>query len=187
MYRFVFLAILLILIAGCQTTTATSPLVRGPIAVDCPAGRQLVANVWSYQLLPYVIQEKVVELMKIAKGRNTRNATDPAGYQVDDVSRTLGPRLRSVVKIRAPVGGLNVQVFYRDLQTARVVEDLGILRLTDGAGSMMLPDDPRKWIVETVWPDNFMSPIKSGGEHSLWLFGYEWKHWCVMNVHGIVP
>src|SRR3990167_1521140 len=136
MYRFVFLAILLILIAGCQTTTATSPLVRGPIAVDCPAGRQLVANVWSYQLLPYVIHEKVVELMKIAKGRNTRNATDPAGYREDAVSRTLGSRLRSEVRIRAPVS-LSVQIFYRDLQTARIVEDLGVMRLTNGAGSVM--------------------------------------------------
>ena len=186
MYKFsVFLVVLLIV--GCQTITAISPpLVKGPIAADCPAGRRLVANVWSYQLLPYVIQEKVVELMKIAKGRNTRNATDPAGYREDAVSPTLGSRLRSEVRIRAPVS-LSVQIFYRDLQTARIVEDLGVIRLTNGAGSVMLPDDPRKWIVETVWPDNFMSPIKSGGGHRLWLFGYEWKQWCVMNVHGIVP
>lgn len=179
MYRF----LVLLLIAGCQTMT-TSPLVKGPI--DCPNGRQLVANVWSYQLLPYVLQGKVVELMKIAKNRNTRNAIDPTGYRGDAVSRTLGTQLRREVRVRAPIN-IELQVFYRDSPTARIVEDLGILHITGGMGSRVLPDDPRQWIIETIWPSDFLSPTMSGGQRRLWLFGDEWKDWCMMNVHGIVP
>ncbi|MBI2673756.1 MAG: hypothetical protein HYX23_00540 [Candidatus Zambryskibacteria bacterium] len=80
-----------------------------------------------------------------------------------------------------------LRVYYLDPETTHVVRHLGFLRITDGVGSIPLPDDPREWIVETIWPDSVFSPIKSGGEPRLWLFGDEWKFYCTMNVHGLVP
>ncbi|MDO8569207.1 MAG: hypothetical protein Q7R89_00230 [bacterium] len=172
-----FIVVVVLLVLGSQNQVlATS---------ECQT-RRLTANVWSRQALPEGLRKEVDRLISIAESRDTRHATDPVGYQGDDVSRTLGARLRKEVRVRAPVN-IELQVFYRDPPTARVVEDLGVLRVMEGTGSVLPPDDPCKWIIETVWPEYFISPAKSGGRRRLWLFPEEWGKWRGMQVHGIVP
>ncbi|MEK7461872.1 MAG: hypothetical protein AAB586_02255 [Patescibacteria group bacterium] len=173
------------LISSCGMTVSTPQLQQKVLGPRCPEWK-LVINGWSFQLLPYDLQRRVEELMVIAQNRNTRYGTDPAGYRGDAFSRTLGPDLRKHVKNRAPVNFF-LHVYYLDPKTAHLVRDLGDASVVNGMGDIVLPDDPRYWIVETIWPENFLSPIKSGGKHSLWLFGDEWKDWCTMNVHGLVP
>lgn len=174
-----------VLIARCSPATLI-PLVE---TSSCSgSGYRMQVNVWSFQLLPHVLQQEAVVLMNVAGTRNTRNGIDPDGYKGDAFSRTLGARLRRQVKTRAPVN-VNISVFYRDLPTSRVVEELMSLNVRGGTGSITLPDDPRRWIIEAVWPDEteFLSPIKSGGKRRLWLFPEEWGTHCTMNIHGLVP
>lgn len=155
-------------------------------AAECPNGRQIVANVWSLEAFPDTLRKETERLIATAKARNTQNATDPIGYKGDAISRTLGARLRKEIQVRAPTL-FNLKVFYRDLSTARMVEDLGLLRIVGGTGNKALPDDPRRWILETIWPGYLISPTISGNERRLWLFPEEWGVWCTMNVHGLVP
>ncbi|MEX2013650.1 MAG: hypothetical protein WD897_01925 [Parcubacteria group bacterium] len=169
-----------------QKTAANLAPVVAVAAGTCPNGWSLIAHAWSLPLLPAAMQKEATKLTAVAKDRDTRNATDPAAYQGDAVSRVLGGRLRREVQTRAPVD-VDLQVFYRDPQTAVVVEVIGLLRVDAGTGSLLLPGDPRQWIVETVWPRHFISPTESGGERRLWLFPKEWGKWCSMNVHGILP
>jgi len=85
---------------------------------------------------------------------------------------------------------MDLEVFYRDPKgTAKVVYNLGVLHVEGGVGSIRLPEYAGNWIVEVVWPDNFISPIRSGGKNRLWVFPEEWGggKWCAMNVHGIMP
>lgn len=152
----------------------------------CPNGWRLVANAWSLASLPADLQEEVKKHIEAARKRNSRNASNAAAYKVDDVSRTLGARLRRDVRVRALIDA-EVQVFYRSPQTVQVTQNLGLLHLSAGLGSIQLPGDPRAWIIGTIWPKNFLSPTRSGGERRLWLFPEEWSTWCTMNVHGIVP
>lgn len=184
-YAMTVVVIGLLSLAGCSTGVAPPQLYQGVRGPQCQE-RKLVANVWSYQLLPYVIQEKATELMAKARSRNTLNGTNPAGYEGDAVSRTLGFILRNDVKNRAPIDML-LRVYYLDPQTAQVERFVGIINVKNGTGSFQFVDDPRKRIVETVWPEFFISPIESGGGRRLWLFGEEWQFHCTMNIHGLVP
>ncbi|MDO8728295.1 MAG: hypothetical protein Q7K26_00220 [bacterium] len=171
----------LVLASGCSTLQTTV------VQTSCDSWR-LVANVRSFDLLPLALQKEVTKLKTLAESRNTHNATSRDGYLGEAVSRTLGPQLRKEVRAKASVD-LNLEVFYRDPLTSRIVEDLGLLHIMGDLGTKVLPDDPRKWIAETVWPEkeNFISPTVSGGARRIWLFGEEWKGDCAMNVYGIVP
>jgi hypothetical protein len=102
------------------------------------------------------------------------------------VSRTIGGVLRKDVKVRATTNA-DIRVLYRDPKTLAVVKDLGILKVSSGVGSFSFPDDPRSYIVETIWPATFVSPTVSMGERRLWIFPDEWRRFCSPNVHGIVP
>lgn len=160
------------------------PVVAAPS--ECPGGWRLTANVWSSASLPPTIQEEAKHHVEVAESRESNNAADASSYRADDVSRTMGARLRKEVRVRAPIG-MNLRVFYRDTRTAEVLDSLGTLRVEAGTGTFRFSGDPRKWIVEIVWPGSFISPTESGGERRLWLFPEEWGRWCKMNVHGIVP
>ena len=179
----------LVLVIGAFTLAACQSAPPTWRASVCPDGRWLIANVWSFGSLPVSIRQKVAKMTIVAMKRDSMYATNPNAYRGDAVSRTVGARLRGEVEVRAPLN-LDLEVFYRDPKgTAKVVYNLGVLPVKAGVGSIRLPDDPRKWIVEVIWPDNFISPIKSGGKNRLWLFPEEWEggKWCSMNVHGIVP
>ena len=182
------LAILVVSLAACQSV----PLAPVPqVSAVCPDGYWLVANLWSFKLLPPDIQKKVAEMMAAARARDTRAATNLAAYRGDAVSRTMGALLRKEVRVRAPVS-LDLEVFVRDsrdIATTRVVYNLGVLQVKEGVGSLRLPGDPSKWVVEVVWPDSFISPIRSGGKNRLWVPPDDWEggKWCSMNVSGIVP
>jgi hypothetical protein len=180
--RYVIVFAVIFSLNSCSVDNTTLQLLTGPICQE----RRLIANVWSYRSLPYHLQEKAIELMDIARERDTYYGTDPTGYEGDALSRTLGATLRKEIKTRISID-LLLRVYYLDLQTTYVERSVGVLRVQDGIGSMILPDDPRKWIVEVIWPEQFISPIKSGDEHRLWLFGDEWKSYCTMNVHGLLP
>ena len=188
MPRSVLAILVIVMLAACQSLPPTKPV---PQASVCPDGRWLIANIWSFKALPAPIQKEVMKMVAIARSRDTRGATNLAAYRGDSASRTMGAKLREEVKVRAPVN-MNLEVFYRDpgdLRTARVVYNLGILPVNAGVGSIRLPGDPHKWIVEVIWPPDFISPIMSGGKSRLWVPPEDWeggKH-CSMNVHGIVP
>jgi len=130
-------------------------------------------------------------MVAVAKSRDTRGATNLAAYRGDSASRTVGALIRKVVKRWAPIS-LDLEVFNRDprdLWTARVVYNLGVMHVESGIGSIRLPDDSYKWIIEVVWPDDFISPIRSGGKNRLWVPPEDWEGGkiCTMHVHGFVP
>ena len=145
---------------------------------DCPNGWSITANAWSLAAMPSDMRQTVNGLVSAAGSRST--------YRGDDVSRTVGGQLRQNVKVRTPIS-VDIRVFYRDPRTLAVVKDLGTIRVVNGTGTFQFPDDPRQWIVETVWPDNFVSPTVSDGKHRLWIFPDEWGKYCTPNMHGIVP
>src|SRR3989344_4138291 len=162
------------------------PTVTTTITVACPDGFALVANAWSLSAMPDGLRKKAEELVGSAKGRDTSNATNPEAYKPDAVSRTIGGQLRREVKTRAAVD-THVVIQLRDPKTTAVVKELGTIRLVAGTGTISISDEQRAMIVETIWPTNFMSPIASGAARRLWLFPEEWRNWCSMNVHGLVP
>ena len=178
------LVICALVLSACSTATAP-PAWR---ASACPDGHWLVANLWSFKSLPAPIQKEVAKMMAMATSRDTRGATNPIAYRGDSVSRTVGALLRKF-GVRAPIN-LDLEIFYRDPRgMAKVVYNLGILPVEAGIGSIRLPKYAGNWIVEAVWPDNFISPIRSGGKNRLWVPPEDWeegKH-CSMNIHGIVP
>ena len=154
----------------------------------CPNGYSLIANVWSLASMPEDIRLKTNVLISVAEDRDSKNATRAEAYKPDDVSRTVGRQLRRDVRVRVATANVDIRIFYRDPKTLAVTKDLGVLRTTAGIGKFQFPDDPRQWIVETIWPmANFVSPTMSGGERRMWLFPYEWKDLCSMNEHGIIP
>lgn len=148
----------------------------------CPNGRTLTANAWSLKALPEELRNKAEGHIAAANNR----AAGPEAYKADAVSRSLGGQLRREVKVRAPVTA-DIQVVFRDPKTSAVVQDRSILRLADGVGSMTLSGDQLGLIVETIWPNEFVSPTVSGDAHRLWFFPEEWKNYCTMNIHGLVP
>ncbi|MFH0987992.1 MAG: hypothetical protein V1763_01320 [Parcubacteria group bacterium] len=165
---------------------ASTPRPRSVMGA-CPDGYSLIANVWSLAALPPDLRRNAEEHIANAKERDSRQATNRVVYETDDVSRTIGGQLRREVKVRASVGA-DLKVFYRDPVTLKVVQDLGVLRVVSGTGSIRFSDDPRKWIVEAIWPaGDFLSPTVSGDHRRLWVFPNEWGTWCAVNAHGIVP
>jgi len=144
----------------------------------CPSGWTLIANAWSLQTFPEELRRKTGGLMS--------GAGSHGSYRGDAVSRTIGGALRQDVKTRATVNA-DVRILYRNPKTLAVVKDLGILKIVSGTGSFSFPDDPRDYVVETIWPATFTSPSLSMGERRLWIFPDEWAKFCSPNVHGIVP
>lgn len=165
---------------------ATTVAVTTAAGGACPNGYALVANAWSRRGLSEEFRKKAEELIISAEGRDSRNATSADAYKPDAFSRTLGGQLRREVKTRASIGA-EIDVQLRDPRTLSVIKKLGNIKLVGGVGSMALSSDQIGMIVETIWPNDFISPVMSGGKNRLWLFPYEWKSWCLMNVHGLVP
>jgi len=89
------------------------------------------------------------------------------------------------VKVRAPVNA-DIIVRFIDPQTAAVVRELGTLQAVNGIGIFRFDEDPRPYVVETLWPISFDSPTMSGGHRRIRLFGSEWTGICAMNEHGLV-
>lgn len=184
-----------LLLLGLVVTIVLLVILVGVVSVkaevECPNGRRIVANVWSMTMIPTGVltpglHEEAKELIQLAESRDSQEATLLSAYRGDAVSRTLGARLRSEVKIRALIAD-EIQVRYLDARSGKLLYDIGVISLKHGVGSFKFPDDPRAFVVETVWPPDFISPTMSGGERRLRLFPAEWKEWCTMNLHGIVP
>ena len=185
----------LILIIIALVLTACSSEQQARQASVCPDGRWLIANIWAFGSLPASIRQEIAKMMIVAMKRDSMYATNPNAYRGDAVSRTVGPRLRDEVEVRAPVN-MDLEVFYRDPKgTAKVVYNLGILPVKVGIGSIRLPEYAGDWIVEVVLPSSFdnskftLSPVMSGGKNRLWIFPEEWEggKWCSLNFHVIVP
>jgi len=161
------------------------PAKRAPIT-GCPNGWTLTANMWFRDSLPADLRKKAEELISAAESRDSQDATISSVYSADDVSRTLGKSLRDVVKTRAAINE-DLKVRLLDPKTLAVIQEDLVLQTTAGVGSIKLPGDPHQWIIETIWPADFISPTTSGGERRLRLFPEEWGRYCSMNEHGIVP
>lgn len=177
-----------------SSVVGTAPAPALPVAVtlpslttssECPQGWTLTANAWTLESLPFLMRGEAQSLIRAAQARESDNARRLEPYKPDDVSRTLGRRLREEVRTRA---SLNADVIIRfiDPQTTRVVRELGSIHLIHGIGTYRFDEDPRSYVVETLWPQNFVSPATSAGSPRLRLFDYEWKGVCAMNEHGIV-
>ncbi len=181
------LIILLVLaFSACTVAPQTSPTPKVAYLQSCPNGLRIVAHVWSVAGIGADHQKEFWGLRALAEARNTRVATDPAGYRGDDVSRTLGGRLREAGEGRAKVN-FDLAMVYRD-SAGRVAGPLGSMRVERGIGLITLVGDPRPngWILETIWPAHLISPVKSGDERRLWLSSDEWGNRCEKNIHGFV-
>ncbi len=174
------------------STTCGNPLipVAAPAALQpivtgvCPSGFAIIANAWSLRSLGG-LRKEAEELVAAANARESDEGRSLTVYQPPSVSRTLGARLRADVKVRAQVSGNVLQVRYLDPKTAKVVRELGTMTLIQGVGTFRFSDDPREYVVETVWPREFVSPTVSGNERRLRVFPSEWGKFCSMNTHGI--
>lgn len=149
----------------------------------CPDFK-FVANAWRLSDMLADLRKEAEGMTKAAEARDSREGTDHSAYQADAFSRTLGRRVREEVKVRAPID-VDLKVRYVD-QSGRTVQDLGVLRLTNGMGTFTFPDDVRQRIVEISWPaERFVSPTLSAGERRLRLYPPEWKDVCTLHVHGV--
>ncbi len=170
---------------------ASGPVVLAPapqpvVSVGaCPTGFELIANAWLLQSLPEPLRTRAVNYIADAESRDSDNARRLDAYTPSAISRTMGGQLRSQVKTRAPII-VDVQVRYLDPQTAMPVRELGSAKLVNGVGSFRFPNDPRAFVVETIWPPHFLSPTLSGGQRRLRVFPNEWGTWCSLNIHGIL-
>lgn len=164
--------------------SASKSVAASAVPESCPNGYMLYANAWELSKLPDDLRKQAEALIAAAERRNSKSATAREEYEPvrDDLSRTLGGKLRREVKTRAP-WTLDVQVQLRDPQTIAVLQSLGTLRLENGLGSIALTEKQHGMIVETIWPADFKSPAMSGSARRLWLFPSEWGT-CAMNVHG---
>ena len=181
----VAIVLVIFLIATMGKGHAAEPPVAAPVA-GCPNGYLLVANVWSLAAMPPAFRNAATTHIANAEKRDTQNATRQEAYKPDDISRTMGGRLRKEVAVRAPIS-TEIPVFFRDPKTLIVLQNAGVMYVSSGTGTLRLSEDPRQWVIETIWPENFVSPTISGGKRRLWLFPNEWGKWCTMNIHGVVP
>jgi len=161
----------------------TKPAVPTFTTSECPSGFTLFANAWSLQTLPNSLRKEAEKLIQSANERDSKEATLLVAYQPDDFSRTMGGRLRSDVKVRAPTTA-DLSIRYLDVQTAKVVRELGVVSMARGVGNFRFSGDPRAYVVEVVFPPDFVSPAMSGGERRVRMFPSEWGKFCAMNVHG---
>ena len=165
---------------------------------ECPAGWSVTAHAWSLASIPLELRQKVQKLMDNAHDRDSGYGTKLPPYRVDDVSRTLGKRLRMEVKIHAPVTA-DIKIRYLDVDPTSnqlSIREIGVLHMVNGTGTFRFPDDPRQHtVVGSGWSpavdgsgrlQNFKSPEVSGGEPRLRIFRDEWVD-CDPNMHGIVP
>lgn len=160
------------------------PLRSPPVATGtCPNGYLLVANAWNLSAMPQRLRDTAMKLVNEAEDRDSENASKMDAYKPSAFSRELGGQLRREVKIRADVN-TRILVNLRDPVSFRVVKTLGAMEMVNGIGKMSLTADQVAMVVETIWPNGFVSPAVSGGERRVELFPYEWGKWCEMNVHG---
>jgi len=170
-----------------QAPPTLAPAPKPPVTTAaCPNGYLLVANAWSLAAMPEGLRKKAEELVASAEARDTKNASDVEAYKPDAFSRTLGGQLRREVKTRANVNA-NITVNLRDPRTFKVTGTLGVMDMVEGIGKMPLTNEQRQMVVETIWPNGFVSPAVSGGERRIELFFPEWGNNCTMNVHGSKP
>jgi hypothetical protein len=170
----------------CNNWSAILPTPFVAASGSCPTGWSMRGNAWTMSSLPNELRSEAQGLIEAANSRNSESGTNIPTYRPDDVSRTLGGRLRKEVRTRAPYTG-DLQVEYLDLRTHQVVREVGTIHVVNGQGVIHFPDDPRDYIERIVWNDGFVSPTRSGGIHQMLLFPKEWGTYCLMNIHGILP
>lgn len=163
------------------------PLKAPPVATGaCPSGYLLVANAWNLSSMPQRLRDTAMKLVSEAEERDSENASKMESYKPSAFSRTLGGQLRREVKTRADVN-TRILVNLRDPVSFKVVQSLGAMEMVSGIGKMSLTKDQVAMVVETIWPNGFVSPAISGAERRIELFFPEWGDWCEMNVHGAKP
>lgn len=182
--------------AGIPVTVPVAPaltppakqLVSTPVVADeCypPYGKYLFTVHGWEPLLPGSLHDEAYKLIGAAKKRNSENATRVEAYKPDDFSRTMGGRLRAGDGQHTSATWA-VVVLLRNPKTLVIEENLGILYLVGGVGSVELSETQHLKLVEvTMWPAKFDSPVSSGGEQRLWTLPQEWKNYRCMNVHGL--
>jgi hypothetical protein len=163
------------------------------LSSKCINGYQVTANAWSLTSpnLPEDLRKKVEDLIAAAKGRPA--TADVSGMQVffvDDVSRTLGKRLREEVKTRAPVtADIRIHAIHAEPKIGKLeMSDIGVLQMVNGVGVFKFSADPRQYVaIGTVWPDQFISPTVALGAPRLWIKASEWGDACAAHMHGFIP
>lgn len=169
-------------------TPAVSVPDTTPVAT-CTSGFTLFAHARSLSKLPTGIRERAKLLIKVAEGRDSKFATNPAAYLGDDVSRSLYPAFSPLPNDQIDVV-IGVQLL--DPLTLKVVEDLGTSQITAGDGQIKLTRDQLSRAIQLVWPDNFESPPVSGYLRRLIVFPGEWdnekggKFFC-KHATGLAP
>lgn len=169
------------------TATASSPPVPAVFTTSaCPNGFTLIANAWSLGTLGN-LRHEAEKLIQSANERDSHEAMRLEAYKPADFSRTMGGRLRSEVKNRAAISA-DLPIRFLDPRTAKVVRELGTIHMVRGVGSFRFAEDPRAYVIEVVFPPDFVSPAMSGGERRWRMLDYEWKNgqkdWCALNGHG---
>lgn len=158
------------------------PAVAAPS--NCPNGVWLVVNAWSLSKLPQDLQRKARDLVEVAMNRDSEGGTNLNAYRGPDFSRTLGAELRARVKTPAAVGA-TITVNFLDPKTLRARASMDI-RTVEGVGRFKIPDTYLTgYVLETVWPDNFIAPSVSGGKHRNRVLPEELR-FCNNVVHGLV-
>lgn len=170
----------------CNNWSAILPTPFVARSGSCPTGWSMRGNAWTMSSLPSNLRSEAIGLIRAAEGRDSNGGTNIPTYRPDDVSRTLGGRLRKDVRTRASYTG-DLRVEYLDLRTHQVVREVGTIHVVNGEGIIRFPDDPRNYIERIIWSDEFVSPTKSAGVRQMLLFPDEWGTYCLMNVHGILP
>ena len=193
-----------VFLADCSNTTRGPAPLPTPVVVDrkppvttaqCPE-LPLVAHAWSEKTISEKSPEVYAEykrLVGIAAQRRTEQATNPRGFLGDDVSRSIGGRLRREVKEHEPLT-VDIPVQLRDLANPSIVRPYGTIKMVNGIGRITVTSEARNSIIETIWPADFNSPLASGPEDKkvprLWVFpdkkGDIWNEKCEpMNIHGV--
>ncbi len=145
----------------------------------CPNGYSITVHVWSIGTLPEPLRSEALRLVGAAQDRDL-------SYQGPAFSRTLGKRLRTTPGVRHAPANVAVQVNALDPGTRRQVQSLGVIQVFVGTGVIRLPVDPRHYIIELIFPDEFVSPVPSNGVRRLLDLPTEWPE-CVQNMHAAIP
>lgn len=176
-----------------QTYYPPAPLPQ-PVA-GCPSGFSLTIYAWDMNSISPDLRVRAEGLIQAAMGRFTEHGSLLTPYAPDDVSRTLGGDIRRTGIPPANVSGY-VQVNYLDPnEPTHVVRYIGYFPIRAAADRSVahipLPGDPRNYVVETIFPEYFVSPTAQDrtGPRRLRLLRREWRgaFTCNMPETGLVP
>ncbi|HCR52356.1 TPA: hypothetical protein DIV48_01755 [Candidatus Kaiserbacteria bacterium] len=153
---------------------ALSRIVSAPAAAPKPYVTSECPQGWTYRTLIYSLSSpKMTDTLRAAVKAQIdaakKRITDGSSlnlYLTDALSRTLGTRLWDEMRTDTAKidGDIVLSYLNEDFASGKLQpQPLGVIHLKNGKGIFRFAEDPRSHSgIDTVWPDEVLSPLPSG-------------------------